>query len=120
MLETPRLTRSRLDGAVVVALEGEFDLAWAPALRDELVSALTNGTSKLVVDLTEATFLDSSALGALVGAGKVAANGGGWIRLVAPRENVARLLRITQIDTIMQTFETAADAVASAEIGRND
>jgi anti-sigma B factor antagonist len=48
-------------GAVVVVLAGEHDLYTAPALRDRIWGAFDNG-SPIVIDLTQATFIDSSVL----------------------------------------------------------
>src|SRR5215218_5605394 len=52
---------------VVVVVEGEHDIYTAPALRDRLDEAIGRGGG-IVVDLTGATFVDSSVLGALLGA----------------------------------------------------
>jgi anti-sigma B factor antagonist len=61
-----RLERSA-DGVVVARLEGEHDIYTAPALRDRMYGVIAEG-APLVVDLTGATFVDSSILGALLGA----------------------------------------------------
>jgi len=52
------------DGVVVVHLAGEFDMAGAPTVEQQITSAL-RPNSQLVVDLTSVTFMDSSGLGVL-------------------------------------------------------
>jgi anti-sigma B factor antagonist len=112
MLETPYATRVQLDGAAVVGLVGEIDLAWAETLREELHVALSTMSTRTVVDLSQATFLDSSAMGAIVSAGMRARDAGGWVRLVGPPDNVRRVLELTQIDTVLGLYDSVAEAIA--------
>src|ERR687898_1782694 len=60
---------------IVVVVEGEHDIYTAPTLRERLDEALSRGGG-IVVDLTTATFLDSSVLGALLDARRRALEGG--------------------------------------------
>ena len=55
----------RDDGAVVFTLRGEHDIDTAPELRAELDRAIADGTP-VVVDLSQAVFIDSTVLGALI------------------------------------------------------
>ena len=54
----------------VVAVRGEIDLFTAPELKQKLTDAIEGGKTRIVVDLTQTTFLDSTALGVLIGAVK--------------------------------------------------
>ena len=74
--------------AVVVRLEGEIDLYNAPALREALLDAAGRAPRRLVVDLSEVTFLDSTALGALVQARSALPDG--EFALAAPRLELKR------------------------------
>ena len=58
------------DQRQVVAVTGEIDLFTAPELKAALGETLESGRSRIVVDLTDTTFLDSTALGVLIGAVK--------------------------------------------------
>ncbi|HTD57948.1 MAG TPA: STAS domain-containing protein, partial [Solirubrobacteraceae bacterium] len=61
------ISHSELDKRTsVISVEGELDLSTAPRLKWMLVDALEGGHSLLVVDLTSATFMDSTALGVLI------------------------------------------------------
>lgn len=88
------------DGATVVSVQGEVDLASADELRDVLHEAL--GTSpEVTVDLTELTFIDSSGLSALVDAHRHARDVGGVLVLRNPTPMLRRLLDITKLDTLL-------------------
>jgi hypothetical protein len=61
------------------------------------------------------------ALGTIVGAGRRTSEEGGWIRLVAPTPNVRKVLRITEIDTVVGLYDTVDEAIAhQQDAGRRD
>lgn len=78
-----------------VAVSGELDLAVAPWLHDQLEALFVGGADSIAVDLTEATFLDSTALGVLVGALNHCQERGGQLHLIAPQRQILRVLKIT-------------------------
>jgi anti-sigma B factor antagonist len=79
----------------VVELEGELDLAVAPMLRQRLESLLASGATTIAVDLLDVTFLDSTALGVLVGALKQCQRAGGDLHLVVTEPRILKVLEIT-------------------------
>ena len=92
--------------ALVLSLAGELDLADAPALRDALRRAVERSPRRLVVDLAEVTFVDSTILGALVEARS--ALGGDAFALAAPGLEVRRALEVSGLDRHF-TIVTAID-----------
>ena len=70
------------EGPPVVVAAGDIDLAVAPSLRESLAELLDAGHCDIVVDLIDATFLDSVALGVLVGALEQCRQAGGDLHLV--------------------------------------
>jgi anti-sigma B factor antagonist len=90
----------------VIVLEGEVDLAAAPILQEEVDSLLTAGTSTIFVDLLNATFLDSTALGVLVGALEECRSKGGDLHLVVTEPRILKVLQITGLD---DTFPIHSD-----------
>src|SRR3982074_1230209 len=68
-------------GTPTVVVEGEVDVATAPALRDELYRLIEQGSREIVVDLGGMDFIDSTGLGVFVGALKRSREGGGELEL---------------------------------------
>ena len=56
------------NGAAVVKLAGEIDMSHSPGVHQTLVEVLENRPSRLIIDLTEVTYMDSSGVGILVDA----------------------------------------------------
>jgi anti-sigma B factor antagonist len=82
----------------VITVEGDLDLASAPALRALLHERIDAGEVHLVLDVSKLDFLDSSGLGVLVGAARRARTEmGGTVTLVKPSPSVLRLLELTRL-----------------------
>jgi anti-sigma B factor antagonist len=102
----------------VLAVRGEIDLFTAPELKQVLAESIEAGRIRIIVDLTETTFLDSTALGVLIGAVKRLRSRDGALAIVNTDENIAKTFEITGLDqifTILPTREAAVEAVAAAQ-----
>jgi anti-sigma B factor antagonist len=98
----------------VVAVGGEIDLFTAPELKAAIGEALESGHTRIVVDLSATTFLDSTALGVLIGAVKRLRSRDGVLTIVNTDQNIAKTFEITGLDqifTIRPTREEAVDAL---------
>ena len=84
----------------VVAVTGEIDLFTAPELKSTLADAVEAGHTRIVVDLTQTTFLDSTALGVLIGAVKRLRSQDGVLTIVNTDPNIAKTFEITGLDQI--------------------
>lgn len=102
------------EGVVLVEVGGDVDLHSGPELRDRLGEVIGEGASRVVVDLSDATFLDSMALGVLLGAKKRLAAAGGDMRLVVPTSDIRRIFEITMLDRVFELHDSRGDAVAQA------
>ncbi len=96
-------THTRRAGVVVVSLEGEHELYGATELRRRLAALIEKGLA-LVVDLTDATFLDSSTVSVLLATRKRAREAGVRFAIVLgddAAEPVRRMFEITRLDSIL-------------------
>ncbi len=96
----------------VVVASGEIDAAAAPLLRNELARA---DSPRIVLELTDVSFLDSTGLGVLVEAMQNVRAEGGWVRLVGASAPVVKLLKITRLDVVFSIHDTVDSAVSSPE-----
>jgi anti-sigma B factor antagonist len=91
-------------------LRGSLDLATSHTIRAALSEAAQKGAHGLIIDLTQLEFLDSTGLGALIGAHRRAAERGGSLRLVVRDGPIARLLNITGLVGVFAVYHSLEDA----------
>ena len=111
--ERPVLGVDPHEDAVVVRLGGELDLYNAPLVRDALVDAAAGKPARLVVDLSEVSFIDSTALGVLIEARTRLANRRAFL-LAAPQVETRRALQVSGLDRHLSVHDSVADALAVA------
>jgi anti-sigma B factor antagonist len=110
-----RICAAVLDHDVhVVSVAGELDLHTAPDLRSSLDGAISKHPRRLVVDLGGVTFLDSTALGALVTAAKRARGAGARTVVVTDDPHTTKIFRVTALDRVLDVRRTLSDALAEA------
>jgi len=95
---------------LIFKLRGSLDLATSPTVRAALMDATEKGKRHIVVDLTQLEFLDSTGLGALIGAHRRATEHGGSFRLIVSEGPIARLLNITGLIRVLAVFHSLEDA----------
>jgi anti-sigma B factor antagonist len=100
--------------ATVLAVNGDIDISTAPRLLEALAELDGQAREALVLDLTGVSFLDSSALGALVGAQKEIAAAGGRLTVVCADPKVLRIFSITRLTEVIDVVGTVDDALASS------
>lgn len=108
-----QIADEEVNGVPVVSATGEIDVATAPPLRDRLQALATSGKSTVVVDLLGVTFLDSTALGVLVGALKRCRESGGDLPLVITEPRILKVFEITGLTGVFPIYASVDDAVRS-------
>jgi len=101
------------DQTHVISLGGEIDLYTAPEFKERMVELIEAGKKNIVVDLSEATFIDSTTLGVLVGGVKRLRPSGGGLALVCTDQNISKIFEITGLDRVFSIQESREDALAS-------
>jgi anti-sigma B factor antagonist len=112
---TATITQRELDERTnVIAIKGDLDLFAAPNLKWALVDLLNAGYSQVVVDLSGVTFIDSTAVGVLVGVNR-SLDAGARLAIVCDQPNVLKIFGVSGLDAMFEIFSTADEAVAYAQ-----
>lgn len=103
-------------GVVVVVATGEIDYEAGPSLRELLVDHIKAGRRRVVLDLSTATFIDSTAIGVLMGSVvRMRDSGGGSLVIVCPEENerVRHIFEIAGVDGWIALHRSREDALSA-------
>ena len=103
------------DPVPVLAVHGQADLHTAPELRSALGQVIDAGARGVVVDLSEATFIDSMTLGVLLGAVKRLRPSGGKVGIVCVDPHIRRIFEITLLDRVFSIHADRDGACAVAD-----
>jgi anti-anti-sigma factor len=95
-------------GGTVVRVDGELDMATTPEF-EEVVEDVDAG-SRVVIDLSKCTFLDSSAVRILVTVAREAEETGGTVAIVAHDPGILRVLEIAAVDRMLPVHATLESA----------
>jgi anti-sigma B factor antagonist len=98
-------------GVPVVAVVGEIDVATAPTLAEHLSVHEEAGAAAVIVNLLGVSFLDSTALGVLVGSFKRLREAGGTLKLVIAEPRILKVFEITDLIRVFPIFATVDEAL---------
>jgi len=102
--------------------EEKMDSSVAPGLKSELITLHAEGVKNIILDLTEVKYTDSSGLSALLVGNRIFQEEGGIFVLAGLSEHTSKLIKISQLDSvlnIMATTEEAVDSVFMHEIEKD-
>jgi anti-sigma B factor antagonist len=108
------LTTRQVGDVTVIDAAGRITLGeGASAFRDLIRDLAAKGDKKLLLNLSEVSYIDSSGIGELVSGFTTVTNHGGSLKLVGLSKRVKDLLQITKLYTVFETFDDEAQAVRS-------
>ena len=96
--------------------ERRLDTHIAPDLKAELLILLDQGPHNVLVDLKKVGYADSSGLGALLFGLRQAKAKGGLLKIMGTQHRVLSLIRIAQLEGVLQNFETEEEAILSFDV----
>jgi anti-sigma B factor antagonist len=109
-----KLNIRETDGVSIIDVSGRLTLGEsANTLRNAVRELAESGQRKIVLNLTELSFIDSSGLGLLVGGFAAFTRLGGQLKLVNLSNRVKELLVITKLYTVFEVFDNEATAIGS-------
>jgi len=82
----------------------------ADALRSTILASIQQGTEKILIDLGEITWVNSTGLGVLITSHLAARGKGGSLKLVGVSKRIESILSVTRLNTVFEVFSTEEDA----------
>ena len=111
---TMKASSRKVDGVTIVDLSGRITLGeGSVGLRDTVKELSTQGNKKILLNLGDVTYIDSSGIGELVSAFTSVRNAGGELKLLNLTKKVHDLLQITKLYTVFDISDDEASAIAS-------
>jgi len=111
---TMKSTTRQVDGVTIVDLSGRITLGeGSTMLRDIVRDMIAKGQKKILLNLGDVTYIDSSGIGELVSAFTTVRNGGGELKLLNLTKKVHDLLQITKLYTVFDIKDDEAAAIQS-------
>lgn len=112
------IEESSREGVEVFTLKGRLTIAESSTLREKISQITAAGKFKVVMDLSELEYIDSTGLGNLVICYTTIKKHGGALKLVNLNKRNLQLLLLTKLHTIFEVFHDVSDAVNSFFPGR--
>jgi anti-sigma B factor antagonist len=109
-----KASNRQIDGITIVDLSGRITLGeGSVVLRDTIRDLVSKGKTKILLNLADVTYIDSSGIGELVSAYTTLRNQGGELKLLSLTKKVHDLLQITKLYTVFDIKDEEAAAVQS-------
>ena len=109
-----KLTTRQVDGVTVVDVDGKITLGEGSSqLRETMHHLAGKGHTKVLLNLANVTYIDSSGIGELISAYTAATNKGGTLKMVGLTKRVKDLLQITKLYTVFDIHEEEGHAIKS-------
>ena len=101
------------DGAAVIRPKGRLTMVTAPQLRTAVSRLVDEHRIRIVIDMTDTEFVDSSGLGALVAGLKATRQAGGDLRIACLGPQVTTVMHLANLDRILHPYKSVAEALAT-------
>jgi len=106
-----------IESIVVLELSGRFSVL-EPQVKQLAERLIESGARYFIINLANVSYLDNFALGQLCWIYTVVRNRRGDMKLLKPTPRIKQLLNITKLDTVFESFDREADAIASMPVVR--
>jgi anti-sigma B factor antagonist len=114
---TLKMTDREVNGVSVVELDGRIVLGEeSTSFREKLKSLIAEGKKKIVLNMADIKYIDSSGLGTMVAAHLSAKNRGASVRLCHLGQKFHEILQMTKLLTVFDVYDTEAAAISSFQI----
>lgn len=98
---------------LVLRIGGDLEMSSVPQFREAVIDAIGDGEHHLVVDLAGTDFIDSTGLGALIGALKRLRSVGGSLQVACEQPRLQELFKLTDLDKVFVLHQSIDEVVAA-------
>jgi anti-anti-sigma factor len=102
-----------IGGVIIIAIDDRLDVVTGPELKRKIESLVGEGKNKVVIDLEDTVFIDSSGCGALVAALRIITANSGDLKIANPSDHAKHLFESTRLYRVFQVFEDLESAISS-------
>ena len=107
-------SRTTDNGVEIIKLEGKITIGSGDQqLREVIGNAMNAANSKILLDMSGVTTIDSSGIGELVGSYTTVTNRGGKLKLLHLPAKLNELLHVTQLITVFEVYDSEQEALSS-------
>lgn len=103
-------------GVSILVLSGQLTTGGDEELREAIDTILASGRSRILIDFTDVTFMDSSGIGELVASYRTVKRLGGQLKILNPTQRVQDSLDLMRLLPIFEIFDDEAKAIASFSV----
>lgn len=109
-----KATSREVAGVAIISLQGKIMIGSGDSqLRESITDALNSGKTKILLDMSGVTTIDSSGIGELVGSFTTVTNRGGKLKLLHLPAKLNELLHVTQLITVFEVYESEEEGIKS-------
>ena len=109
-----RMNKRQVDSVTVIDMSGKIILGEETAqLRETVKKILSKGNDRILLNLSDVSYIDSSGLGQLVSCFATTSGKGGQMKLLNLTNKVKEVLQITKLSTVFDIFEDESKAIQS-------
>ena len=114
-----KLTTHQKGDVIIVDSSGKLTMGeGTSALRTKIQELVESGSRRIVLNMADVSYMDSSGLGELIAAHTTVTRAGGAIKLLNLAKRVHDLLKLTKLYTVFETFEDETSAVDSFSVAK--
>jgi|GEM_PF-419225 anti-sigma B factor antagonist len=107
------MERRHINDVVVITTDRRFDATSAPKLKELVMETNSPEGMKLVIDVSNTYFIDSSASGALVASWRFVKRNNGEMKIAGPSQHLKSLFRLVRLSQVVDMYESVEAAVAA-------
>ena len=97
----------------ILEIEGEVDVYYSSRLEEKVKNLISEGERRVIIDMTEVSYMDSSGLGVLVGSLKNLKKSKGEMKIAGVKGEIMNVFEITRLNTFFDMYNTVPEALAN-------